>query len=91
MNIDPVKFVNIEHDSFRELESLFTEKYFKIIDSIKSGKLSADDLVKFHTDIMEGISQAEGRIIAPLLEKASREAMIKIFKQHKTPIIGEKK
>jgi hypothetical protein len=51
MNIDPVKFVNIEHDSFRELETFFTEKYFNLIDRIKAGELTDDDLINFHADV----------------------------------------
>ena len=84
MNIDPVKFLNIENDSFRELETLFTEKYFNLIDLIKAGKLSVDDLVKFHTDIMESISQAEEKIISPLLEKASREKLAEMLQSTNT-------
>ena len=80
MNIDPVKFVNIEHDSFRELESLFTEKYFNLIDLIKAGELTDDYLINFHGDIMQGITTAEEKIISPLLNQASREAMAEIFK-----------
>ena len=90
MLINEIEFLNIQHMAFRELENNFTEKYFKIIDCIKSGKLSADDLVKFHTDIMESISQAEEKIISPLLEKASREAMAEIFKKHTTTGDGVK-
>lgn len=91
MNINEIDFLNCEHSAFRELESLFTEKYFNLIDRIKAGELTDDDSINFHGDIMQGITTAEEKIISPLLEKASREAMIKIFKQHKTPIIGEKK
>jgi len=82
MNIDPVKFLNIENDSFRELESLFTEKFFSLIDCVKSGEMSDDDLVKFHGEIMQGITTTEERIISPLLNQASREAMAEIIKAH---------
>ncbi len=80
MNIDPVKFVNIEHDSFRELETFFTEKYFNLIDRIKAGDLTDDDLINFHADVMQGINEAEEKIISPLLNQASAEAMAEIFK-----------
>lgn len=82
MNIDPVKFANIENDSFRELETFFTEKYFNLIDRIKAGELTDDYLINFHGDIMQGINEAEERIISPLLEQASREAMAEIIKAH---------
>jgi hypothetical protein len=80
VNIDSIKFLNIEHDSFRELEHFFTEKYFTLIDRIKSGELSADDLVKFHSDILQVINEAEEKIISLLLDQASREKLAEIFK-----------
>jgi len=80
MNIDPVKFVNIEHDSFRELETVFTEKFFSLIDCVKSGKLTDDNLVNFHSEIMQAITTTEEQIISPLLEQASREKLAEIFK-----------
>jgi len=82
MNIDPVKFLNIENDSFRELETLFTEKYFNLIDRIKAGELSDNDLINFHADILQGITTAEEKIISPLLNQASRDAMAEILKAH---------
>ena len=80
MNIDPVKFLNIHNSAFRELETFFTEKYFNLIDLIKAGELSDNDLVKFHAEIMQAISEAEEKIITPLLNQASAEAMAEIFK-----------
>ena len=85
MIINEIDFLNCEHSAFRELESLFTEKLFELIDNIKAGKLNVDVLLKFNEDITTAIDAAEEKIISPLLDQASREAA-EIFKQHKTTI-----
>ena len=80
MIINEIDFLNCEHSAFRELESLFSEKYFNLIDRIKAGELTDDNLINFHGDIMQGITTAEEKIINPFLDQASREAMAEIFK-----------
>ena len=80
MIINEIEFVDIHNSAFRKLETLFTEKYFNLIDRIKAGELTDDYLINFHGDIMQGINEAEEKIISPLLNHASAEAMTEIFK-----------
>lgn len=80
MIINEIKFLNIHNSAFRELETLFTEKYFNLIDLIKAGEMSDNDLIKFHADILQGITTAEEQIITPFLEQASAEKLAEIFK-----------
>ncbi len=91
MIIDAIEFIDREHSSFRGLESCFTEKYFALISLIKSGRLTDDALIDFHSDIMTAISTAEDAIIQPLLDQSSREGMAEIFGRIKTkePFTGK--
>jgi len=82
MIINEIEFLDIHNSAFRELETVFTEKFFSLIDHIKAGELTDNDLIKFHADIMQGINEAEEKIISPLLNHASAEAMTEIFKAH---------
>lgn len=89
MLINEIEFLNIEHSAFRELESLFSEKLLNLVDDIQAGNLTAEILLKFNSDIMEGITTAEEKIINPLLEKASREAITEIFTNETNSEISE--
>ncbi|OQB00175.1 MAG: hypothetical protein BWY23_00238 [Spirochaetes bacterium ADurb.Bin218] len=82
INIDGKKFVEVQDTAFRSLEKIFSDEYMRLIESITSGKVTAEHLHSFYESVFNSISDCEESIFNFLSLTASKEVMKEIFESN---------